>query len=148
MREEQQGRTTFRVIVGRDGRVTYCEIRESSGWPALDQATCSIVTRRARFSPATDRRGEPIEASYSSAVRWQIPDDSVHLEIGQTGRTFVVEADGAMADCRDWGVAQAAPGYAAQCNGAEFFVSYRDKQGKLARRQVTITTETSVTDAE
>lgn len=148
LREEQEGRTGFRLIVGSDGRVTHCEIRESSGWPTLDQATCTIITRRARFKPATNRRGEPAEGSYASAVRWQIPTDYETLDAGQTGQTFIVEADGVTADCRDWNVLEAAPGYAAQCSGAVFYVPFRDRKGNPVRREVTITTTTSMTDAD
>lgn len=75
LREEREGTTSFRVTVGPDGRVTSCSITGSSGSPDLDEATCSNVTRRARFNPATDGEGNPTTGSYSSRVRWVIPKD-------------------------------------------------------------------------
>lgn len=75
LREERQGTTGFRVTVGPDGRVTSCSITSSSGHPDLDEATCSNVTRRARFTPATDGEGQPTTGSYSNRIRWQIPED-------------------------------------------------------------------------
>ncbi len=90
----------------------------------------------------------PIEAGYSSAVRWQIPDNYDKIARGTTGRSFVVEADGVIAECRDWSMHEIAPGYASQCNGAEYYVPFRDRKGKPVRRNVTITTQTSATDAE
>lgn len=75
LREERSGTTSFRVVVGSDGRVTECTISGSSGSPDLDQATCSNVTRRARFSPATDADGNPTIGSYSNRIRWAIPTD-------------------------------------------------------------------------
>lgn len=75
LREEREGTTGFRVTVGPDGRVTSCEITSSSGSDDLDAATCSNVTRRARFSPATDGEGQPTTGSYSNRVRWVIPKD-------------------------------------------------------------------------
>ena len=75
LREEREGTTSFRVTVGPDGRVTGCEITGSSGSDDLDNATCSNVTRRARFNPATDGDGNPTSGSYSNRVRWVIPKD-------------------------------------------------------------------------
>ena len=75
LREEREGTTSFRVTFGPDGRVTSCEITGSSGSDDLDAATCSNVTRRARFNPATDGDGNPTTGSYSNRVRWVIPKD-------------------------------------------------------------------------
>ena len=75
LREERAGTTSFRVSVGPDGRVTSCSVTGSSGSPDLDEATCSNVTRRARFAPATDGEGKPTSGSYSNRIRWVIPTD-------------------------------------------------------------------------
>ena len=75
LREEREGTTGFRVTVSPDGRVSGCTITSSSGHSDLDEATCSNVTRRARFTPATDGEGNPTTGSYSSRVRWVIPKD-------------------------------------------------------------------------
>jgi periplasmic protein TonB len=73
LQQEREGTTGFRVTVGANGRVTDCQISSSSGHPDLDQATCSNVTRRARFDPALDGNGQPTTGTYSNRVRWQIP---------------------------------------------------------------------------
>lgn len=75
LREEREGTTGFRVTVGPDGRVTDCQITSSSGSPDLDEAACSNIRRRARFTPATDGEGQPTTGSYSNRVRWVIPKD-------------------------------------------------------------------------
>jgi protein TonB len=75
LREERAGSTGFRVTVTADGRVGSCTITSSSGSPDLDEATCSNVTRRARFNPATDGDGKPATGSYSGRIRWVIPKD-------------------------------------------------------------------------
>ena len=75
LREERSGTTSFRVTIGPDGRVTDCAIVGSSGSPDLDEATCSNVTRRARFTPATDSDGNPTTGSYANRIRWIIPTD-------------------------------------------------------------------------
>lgn len=75
LREEREGTTGFRVTVGPDGRVTSCTVTSSSGSPDLDETACSLITRRARFTPATDGEGQPTSGSYANRVRWQIPKD-------------------------------------------------------------------------
>lgn len=75
LREEREGTTGFRVTIGTDGKVIDCEITRSSGSADLDEATCSNIRRRARFTPATDGDGNPTTGSYSNSIRWVIPKD-------------------------------------------------------------------------
>lgn len=75
LREERAGVTSFRVSVSADGRAAGCTVTSSSGSPDLDEATCSNVTRRARFNPAMDGEGKPTTGSYSGRIRWVIPKD-------------------------------------------------------------------------
>lgn len=74
LREERAGVSRFRVTIGADGRVRNCDILASSGSPDLDRATCTNVAKRARFKPATDDTGTAVSGSYTSAVKWEIPD--------------------------------------------------------------------------
>ena len=75
LRDEEDGVTGFRVEISADGRVSSCMVISSSGSAALDAATCSNVTRRARFEPALDYGGNPIISYYSNRVSWRIPAD-------------------------------------------------------------------------
>ncbi|NOU02999.1 MAG: TonB family protein [Novosphingobium sp.] len=75
LRREEEGVTRFRVTVGADGRVTSCDVTGSSGSSELDSTTCSLITRRGRFNPATNGEGQPVAGSWGSSVRWQIPKD-------------------------------------------------------------------------
>jgi TonB family protein len=80
LRTESEGVSSFRLTIGTDGRVTGCQITGSNGDPDLDLATCTNVTRRARFQPALDRQGNPVEGYYSNRVRWQIPLDPSYIK--------------------------------------------------------------------
>ena len=71
---EMTGTARFRLEIAATGRVTKCTITGSTGHDALDQATCQLLERRARFQPARTGSGEPIAGSYESAVRWVLPD--------------------------------------------------------------------------
>ena len=73
LQQEREGITTFTVAVGTDGRVEGCSVTGSSGHIDLDTATCTVVSRRARFQPATDDDGNTIRGEYTNRVRWQIP---------------------------------------------------------------------------
>lgn len=71
-KEGREGIVTYRVLVGKDGRVKSCSIEQSSGWDDLDKATCKNMKKRARFSPASDAQGHPIEVPFISKWHWRI----------------------------------------------------------------------------
>ncbi|WP_338467141.1 energy transducer TonB [Novosphingobium sp. ZN18A2] len=73
LREEREGTTGFRLDFDTDGRPTNCTVTKSSGSADLDEATCKNLMRRARFRPG-EVNGQPVAGSYSSSVRWVIPD--------------------------------------------------------------------------
>lgn len=74
IRSELTGSARFRLTIDSGGRVESCTITASSGHPELDQATCDLVSKRARFDPAKGTDGAPTSGSYSSSVRWELPD--------------------------------------------------------------------------
>jgi len=74
LRAGHAGTTRFRLTIGADGRVSGCEVSASSGWAGLDEATCRLVSARARFRPATDATRAATAGRFSSAIRWVIPD--------------------------------------------------------------------------
>lgn len=76
IRANQQGVVVFRYVVGVGGRVTSCEIIESSGSPLLDSTTCSLAQRRFRFYPAQDSDGNPTEETRTQSIRYFLPDDA------------------------------------------------------------------------
>ena len=68
------GTVSFRVTVGTNGRVSDCAVTGGSAPDTLKNATCKLIQRRARFNPATNGDGNEVSGSYSSTVRWQIPE--------------------------------------------------------------------------
>jgi len=75
LRAEEQGRTAFRLAVGSDGRPTGCTITTSSGSSSLDRAACTLVMRRARFTPGKDESGKAVGGIYANSFSWRIPDE-------------------------------------------------------------------------
>ena len=74
IRREMVGTARFRLEIAANGAVTGCRVTGSTGHAQLDDATCSLVSRRARFQPARDSRGEAVAGSYASAVSWELPE--------------------------------------------------------------------------
>jgi protein TonB len=70
----KEGTARYRLVIGTTGRVSSCEITQSTGDRLLDQATCRFITRRARFEAATSETGARVLGTYTGTVRWQIPD--------------------------------------------------------------------------
>ena len=67
-----EGRVVFRATIGVDGRAKNCEIVQSSGHDILDDATCIKVIDTARFDPARDANGRPVEATFQNAFVWEL----------------------------------------------------------------------------
>jgi protein TonB len=47
----------------------------SSGSSALDQATCRLLSRRARYTPAKDSSGNPVADTDAGSIRWVLPEE-------------------------------------------------------------------------
>lgn len=75
IRNNEEGTTAVRLSIGTNGRVTGCEITSSSGHSDLDNATCRILTSRARFTPAKNSDGSPTTDTFSQRVTWRIPSE-------------------------------------------------------------------------
>ncbi|MGE4321800.1 MAG: energy transducer TonB [Sphingobium sp.] len=72
-REERAGTAGVRLDYDSSGRVTSCTITSSSGHPDLDDATCRLLPRRARFTPGEDENGNKMGGSYSTRIVWRLP---------------------------------------------------------------------------
>ena len=73
LRRGDEGTVGVRLTIGTDGRASRCVVTASSHSPSLDAATCHILTERAGFAPALDRRGKPTIDHYGQRITWRIP---------------------------------------------------------------------------
>lgn len=69
LRERREGTAYFRITIGTDGRTKDC----SSGSADLDDETCKLLLTRARWTPAKNEAGEPVEGVFSSKIEWKLP---------------------------------------------------------------------------
>jgi len=72
LREKREGATRIAGTIGIDGRLTKCRIVESSGSADLDEASCTLLTKRGRWNPARDAQGRLVEAPYTTRINWKI----------------------------------------------------------------------------
>jgi hypothetical protein len=84
MRMELQGTVAFTLAISINGMVRDCRMTEHNtttiipdvnNVPELNTETCRLLTRRARFGPATDNEGRPLLSYWSGRVRWLLPYD-------------------------------------------------------------------------
>lgn len=67
-----QGRTAFTLDLDPQGRITSCNITQSSGSALLDSTTCTLLVTNGRFRPAHDAQGQAVAGTWSSAMVWQL----------------------------------------------------------------------------
>lgn len=73
LRNGEEGSVGISLRIGADGRVSDCAVTASSGSATLDEATCRLYQRRARFTPARDEAGNPMASTFTDRIRWTIP---------------------------------------------------------------------------
>ena len=66
----QPGSAEFRVTISRGGRVRQCNVGKVTGNIALRPEACERLRKGARFMPATNAAGDPVEADLTFTVRW------------------------------------------------------------------------------
>jgi len=68
-----EGTVRATLTIGTDGRVTGCSVTQSSGNTALDSATCNILRRRAKFTPARDSNGNATTDTVTTpSIVWRL----------------------------------------------------------------------------
>lgn len=81
-----QGKVVVKLRIGIDGRVRACRIVHSSGHDELDIATCKIMLTRARFAPARNKYGNPVEDDVQTPpIEWRIAEPAPEPDPEQGG---------------------------------------------------------------
>jgi protein TonB len=74
VRHHWQGKVVADLTISAEGSVTACHIVKSSGYQVLDDATCDLLRRRAKFKSATDPNVKPVESRVQTPpVEWRLP---------------------------------------------------------------------------
>lgn len=68
-----EGTAQATLTISADGRVTGCSLIRRTGNSSLDAATCSILQRRAKFTPARDSNGNPTTDTVTTPpITWRL----------------------------------------------------------------------------
>lgn len=149
LRANSEGVAGFDVSIGTDGMVKACRISRSSGHADLDEATCRVVSERARFTPATDSKGRVVEGNYSSSIRWLIGLTHPPLA-GKSTITYTLNTEGKIVDCHENFSGprfEMTPEKENICaNYVINFYPYTDGSGKSVAKRVIVKFETVVED--
>lgn len=65
------GAVAIELAIGVDGRVAKCTVRKSTAPQILEEKTCYLVMRRARFNAPLNEQGIPISGYFSTAINWK-----------------------------------------------------------------------------
>lgn len=101
-RAGQEGRVVLELSIDATGAPIRCRPAESSGSAALDEASCSLVLERGRFTPALDAVGKPVAGTYKFSTRWVLRDSVPDLTgPWRSARMFSIDATGKILSCVD-----------------------------------------------
>lgn len=114
-RNKAEGVVIFLLAIGTNGTPLGCEITRSSGIKELDEATCRLVSERARFTPALGPKGVPTIGTYRNSVRWVMPRSTAETVTPfSASMTFILGADGKASDCKLETIGEAAKRFVTQ----------------------------------
>lgn len=69
----EEGVVGFRVKLSREGRLDSCQVTRSSGYQALDTATCDMLLKGATATPLRTDEGDRIAGFRDGLVEWSLP---------------------------------------------------------------------------
>ena len=73
LRLREQGLVGVTYTISEKGRVEACTIVQSSGSKSLDEASCALIIKRARYRAARDAEGKAVPAEARLMMAWTLP---------------------------------------------------------------------------
>jgi TonB family protein len=129
---EEEGTVGVVVFVNADGRVEGCYVAGSSNSSSLDEESCRIIRRRARFTPAAHSSGRPVADFVAARIRWEtgsgLPASGSPEAAGQSVGPFDVVIRGAPIRRQTYPVIRARP-----LRPLSSLVTYRDYPSSAPR---------------
>jgi TonB family protein len=74
LKRGEEGEVQFRINVNRDSRLDGCQVTRSSGYEALDTATCDMLLKGATATPLIAADGWRTVGVRDGIVPWVLPD--------------------------------------------------------------------------
>lgn len=73
LRRGEEGRVAFRIILNREGRLNACQVTKSSGYAALDKATCDMMLAGATGEVMRNADNRRVSYQRDGLVDWILP---------------------------------------------------------------------------
>ncbi len=138
--QEAQGAVRYEIAVDADGKATSCSVAESSGFPGLDDFTCTTAMKVAEFEPALDAEGNAIAGTFTDRHYWRYRKQE--LDSFSVTVSAIVRSDGTVLNCRvlneEGALPKNFPGDK-PCAGMAAGGPWRDANGEPKDRVVTFT---------
>lgn len=96
-RETLEGVVEVKLLVDATGVTTGCSVTVSSGNAKLDEYTCSLLMKRARFEPARGLHGKRVPGEVVQAVHWEVYRDKIGNQASIV--RYKVERSGELSNC-------------------------------------------------
>ncbi|MFC0683737.1 TonB family protein [Novosphingobium clariflavum] len=96
-RETLEGVVEVKLLVDATGMTTGCGVTISSGNVKLDEYTCSLLMKRARFEPARGLHGKRVPGEVIQAVHWEVQRDQIGNQASIV--RYNVERSGELSNC-------------------------------------------------
>ncbi len=74
LRRGEEGQVAFRMILNRDGRMNACQVTKSSGYAALDKATCDMILSGATGQIMRNADNRRISYQRDGVIDWTLPE--------------------------------------------------------------------------
>ncbi len=74
LRRGEEGQVAFRMILNRDGRMNACQVTKSSGYKALDKATCDMIVAGATGQVMRDADNRRVSYQRDGLIDWTLPE--------------------------------------------------------------------------
>ena len=148
-----QGTVGFTLAVNDEGHVDSCVVTQSSGSLELDNRTCELLLRRARFFPAVDVGKRVVASQFISSVKWAVPVDApvastrpfswARIEANTQERRLKIDINGDVVECSS---SLPADGYCDNMRGRTDFKPFLDAKGAPVRKIVVMKSSTQLLD--
>lgn len=154
LKHQAVGTSRFTLDIDVNGLPVGCAITLSSGHSDLDELTCNLLKKRARFRPATDAAGNAVPGKFASAVVWRLPSDPTIQPLPLAGGyalTFDIGADGKVGNCSVAASGAKAAAWSDKktseaCKQLGHFEPPRAADGKAVAKRVVMTSTVTLSD--
>lgn len=74
LRRGEEGQVAFRMILNREGRMNACQVTKSSGYKALDKATCDMILAGATGQIMRNADNRRVSYQRDGLIDWVLPE--------------------------------------------------------------------------